>query len=49
MKERYSWSRPKELNLIGRKLIDWSIFDIGSTIPNEFHEDFDIANGVYLH
>lgn len=49
MKESYSWSKPKDvLNIIGRKHVDWSIFEGGSTIPSEFHEDFDKANGVHL-
>ncbi|MFP9128555.1 HNH endonuclease [Niallia sp. BSM11] len=49
MKESYSWSKPKEvLNIIGRKHVDWSIFEGGSTIPSEFHEDFDKANGIHV-
>ncbi len=32
-------------NLIGRKKVDWSIFEYGTQIPFEFHEDFEKANG----
>ncbi|MBO9128571.1 AAA family ATPase [Bacillus sp. 165] len=40
-----SWSKPSGLpDLIGRKKVDWSIFEYGSHIPVEFHEDFVLAN-----
>jgi len=45
-KQNRSWSKPDNIpNLIGIKKVDWSIFDIGTTIPQEFQMDFDIANG----
>ncbi|CAN7437029.1 AAA family ATPase [Peribacillus frigoritolerans] len=44
-----SWEKVDNLkNLIGRKQVDWSIFEYGSHIPSEFHEDFADANGEYL-
>ncbi|MBJ9989423.1 McrB family protein [Paenibacillus sp. S28] len=40
-----SWWRDDNIpNLIGRKQIDWSIFEYGTHIPLEFHEDFAKAN-----
>ena len=40
-----SWSKPDGMsNLIGRKKVDWSVFEYGSHIPIEFHEDFEKAN-----
>lgn len=49
MKKKYSWSKPIEVsNIIGRKQVDWSIFEFGSTIPSDFHVDFDNANGTHL-
>jgi hypothetical protein len=44
LKEKASWSKPNIPNLIGRKRVDQSIFDFGTTIPIEFHEDFQMAN-----
>ncbi|MEW4230592.1 HNH endonuclease [Priestia megaterium] len=50
MKNNKSWSKPEEIsNLIGIKKVDWSIFEGGSTIPSDFHEDFDIVNGFHLN
>jgi hypothetical protein len=44
--EKRSWSRPENIpNLIGRKKVDWSIFEYGTHIPIEFHKDFERANG----
>ena len=41
-----SWSRPAGIPyLIGRKKVDWSIFQYGSHIPLEFHPYFEAANG----
>ena len=41
-----SWSHDSSiLNLIGRKTIDWSMFEYGTTIPNNFKEFFNQANG----
>lgn len=49
MKVNKSWSKPDDVpNLIGIKRVDWSIFENGSTIPSDFHEDFDNANGFHL-
>ena len=49
MRESYSWSKPEDIpNLIARKTVDWSIFESGSTIPTEFHGDFDEVNGEKL-
>jgi 5-methylcytosine-specific restriction protein A len=46
IKIKASWSKPANLNgLIGRKKVDWSIFEDGTTIPVDFHEDFNKANG----
>jgi len=43
-----SWSKPDGIpNLIGRKIIDLSIFKYGSHVPLQFIEDFDLANGGY--
>ncbi|MHC1745524.1 MAG: hypothetical protein AB9895_00040 [Negativicutes bacterium] len=40
-----SWSKPDNIpNLIGRKNVDWSVFEYGSHIPIEFIEDFEKAN-----
>lgn len=44
IKQVRSWSKPDLPKIIGRKKIDWSIFDYGSHIPLEFHEDFAAAN-----
>jgi MoxR-like ATPase len=41
-----SWDKDNSIpNLIGRKKVDWSIFEYGSHIPIEFHIDFQEANG----
>lgn len=41
-----SWTHDDAVpNLIGRKKVDWSIFEYGSTIPNEFVKFFNEANG----
>ncbi|PGY51519.1 HNH endonuclease [Priestia megaterium] len=49
MKVNKSWSKPDGMpNLIGIKKVDWSIFEDGSTIPSDFHIDFDIVNGFHL-
>ncbi len=41
-----SWSRPAGIpNLIGRKKVDWSVFQYGTHIPLEFHQYFEAANG----
>jgi 5-methylcytosine-specific restriction enzyme B len=44
IKQTRSWSKPNINKLIGRKKVDWSIFEIGTTIPKDFYEDFAIAN-----
>ena len=45
IKEFRSWSKPDNVpGLIGRKKVDWSIFEYGSHIPLIFHEDFKNAN-----
>lgn len=50
MKVKASWSKPEgKPGLIGRKKVDWSIFEYGTPIPIEFQEEFDRANrGNYL-
>lgn len=40
MAKENSWTNPPIPNLIGRKQIDWSMFQWGSTIPIEFHDAF---------
>lgn len=48
MKEVASWSKPDGVpGLIGRKKVDWSIFEDGTTIPLEFHADFREANNGF--
>jgi hypothetical protein len=47
IKESASWSKDETPNLIGRKKVDWSIFNDGSTIPIEFHEEFENANNHF--
>lgn len=49
MKQAHSWSKPPDLpELIGRKKVDPSFIIHGdTTIPQEFHGDFDDANGGY--
>lgn len=44
IKKVRSWSKPDIPNLIGRKKVDLSIFESGTTIPLEFYEDFTGAN-----
>ncbi|WP_256872179.1 McrB family protein [Paenibacillus sp. 79R4] len=40
-----SWIHDNSIpNLIGRKKVDWSIFEYGSTIPNDFKVYFSQAN-----
>ncbi|WP_055107082.1 McrB family protein [Paenibacillus ihumii] len=40
-----SWTHDDSIpNLIGRKKVDWSIFEYGSAIPNDFIPFFDQAN-----
>lgn len=40
-----SWTHDDSIpDLIGRKKVDWSIFEYGSTIPNDFITFFDKAN-----
>lgn len=40
-----SWWKDSEIsNLIGRKKVDFSIFEYGTQIPVEFHVDFNEAN-----
>ncbi|MFE8699833.1 McrB family protein [Cytobacillus sp. FJAT-54145] len=48
IKEVRSWSKPHINNLIGRKKVDWSVFEYGTQIPTEFHEDFAIANANHF-
>ncbi|WP_394234147.1 McrB family protein [Niallia oryzisoli] len=48
IKEAYSWSKLDKENMIARKKVDWSIFQDGSTIPIEFHNDFESANNKHL-
>lgn len=38
------WKDPEVSNLIGRKKVDFSIFEYGTQIPVEFHVDFSEAN-----
>ncbi|SCW71076.1 AAA domain (dynein-related subfamily) [Paenibacillus tianmuensis] len=46
IKKVRSWSKDSSiLNLIGKKKVDWSVFEYGSHIPIEFHIDFIEANG----
>ncbi|GMK38528.1 hypothetical protein PCCS19_15820 [Paenibacillus sp. CCS19] len=47
-KQVRSWSNDGTPNLIGRKKVDWSIFESGTQIPNEFYEDFYAANNESL-
>lgn len=45
-KEKFSWTKPDGIpGLIGRKRVDWSIFDDGTHIPRDFIPDFLAANG----
>ncbi len=45
IKTNRSWSKPEIISdLIGRKKVDWSIFEYGSHIPLNFHDDFEKAN-----
>lgn len=43
-KIRSWWKDTSITNLIGRKQVDWSIFEYGTHIPMEFHDDFAAAN-----
>jgi len=45
VKEKRSWSKLNIPGLIARKQVDYSVFQYGSHIPIEFHEDFNEANG----
>ena len=45
IKEKRSWSKLNIPDLIARKHVDYSVFQYGSHIPLEFHEDFNEANG----
>ncbi|MEK3684905.1 HNH endonuclease [Paenibacillus sp. FSL R10-2736] len=40
MPKENSWSKPNIPNLLGRKQIDWSMFQWGSTIPIDYHDSF---------
>ncbi len=44
VKEVSSWSKIDKVNLIGRKKVDWSMLKEGTTIPIQFHNDFEMAN-----
>ena len=44
IKESSSWSKLNKENMIGRKKVDWSMLREGTTIPIEFHQDFEKAN-----
>ena len=45
IKKNRSWWKDDTIpNLIGRKQIDWSIFEYGTQIPIDFYEDFAMAN-----
>lgn len=45
IKQMRSWSKDSTIpKLIGKKKVDWSIFEYGTHIPIEFHKDFDEAN-----
>ncbi|WP_019240895.1 MULTISPECIES: McrB family protein [Bacillus] len=45
IKEVRSWSKPDNLkNIIGRKKIDFSMFEYGTSVPKDFYEDFNEAN-----
>ena len=44
IKEASSWSKLNKKNMIGRKKVDWSMLREGTTIPIEFHQDFEKAN-----
>lgn len=48
IKEIRSWSKPNIDKLIGRKKVDWSIFEYGTHIPIEFHDDFAMANANHF-
>jgi len=43
-KQVRSWSKDDRSDLIASKKVDWSVFEYGSQIPLEFHEDFVAAN-----
>lgn len=45
IKQNRSWWKDDAIpNLIGRKQIDWSMFEYGTHIPLDFQDDFDVAN-----
>ncbi|MFD0619702.1 McrB family protein [Paenibacillus sp. GCM10027629] len=45
IKKNRSWWKDDTIpNLIGRKQIDWSMFEYGTQIPIDFYEDFSLAN-----
>lgn len=44
--ESHSWHKPAGIeNLIGRKQVDWSVFEYGTQIPGPFQGEFVTANG----
>ena len=46
MKSNNNWSKlDGEVNLIWIKKVDWTMFEGGSVIPRELHENFDNVNG----
>lgn len=45
IKQNRSWWKNDDIpNLIGRKQVDWSIFEYGTHIPLDFRDDFEVAN-----
>lgn len=45
IKKKRSWWKDDSIpNLIGRKQVDWSMFEYGTQIPMEFYDDFAVAN-----
>ncbi|MFE7062045.1 McrB family protein [Sutcliffiella sp. NPDC057660] len=47
-KEVRSWSKPFAEGIIGRKKVDWSIFEYGTHIPIDFHDEFASANANHI-
>ncbi|MTI80840.1 MAG: DUF3578 domain-containing protein [Firmicutes bacterium] len=48
-KSKRSWSKEDNiLGLIASKKVDWSVFQYGTHIPVDFHEDFEEANNGEL-
>lgn len=45
IKQVRSWSKDNRKRLIASKKVDWSIFEYGTHIPFEFHNEFALANG----